>query len=206
MAEVSETVYTPQEVEATLEQAVASAESQIEDLIAQEAEVEDEAALDAAAEEAAEEVVTEAAAEAEADAVANAVLNEAVAEVEKKFANDEDDDEDDEDEDSDYDDDDFDPADETILERIEALKDIFSPKQRAFVTNTVSAVVSGSKTLTLNLGSALWYVATTSMLVGVPLAVAILNETQLTELEKELNGAGMGVAAPAAAPAVEEKN
>ncbi|GAV27837.1 hypothetical protein PMKS-001305 [Pichia membranifaciens] len=201
MAEVSEPVYTPQEVEATLEQAVASAESQIEDLIAQEAEVEDEAALDAAAEEAAEEVVTEAAAEAEADAVANAVLNEAVAEVEKKFANDEDDDED-----SDYDDDDFDPADETVLERIEALKDIFSPKQRAFVTNTVSAVVSGSKTLTLNLGSALWYVATTSMLVGVPLAVAILNETQLTELEKELNGAGMGVAAPAAAPVVEEKN
>ena len=205
MAEVSEPVYTPQEVEATLEQAVASAESQIEDLIAQEAEVEDEAALDAAAEEAAEEVVTEAAAEAEADAVANAVLDEAVAEVEKKFANDEDDDEDD-DEDSDYDDDDFDPADETVLERIEALKDIFSPKQRAFVTNTVSAVVSGSKTLTLNLGSALWYAATTSMLVGVPLAVAILNETQLTELEKELNGAGMGVAAPAAAPVVEEKN
>lgn len=205
MAEVSEPVYTPQEVEATLEEAVASAESQIEDLIAQEAEAEDEAALDAAAEEVAEEVVAEAAAEAEADAVANAVLEEAVAEVEKQFANEEEEEEEDDD-DSDYDDDDFDPADETILDRIEALKDIFSPKQRAFVSNTVSSLVSGSKALTLNLGSALWYVTTTGLLIGVPLAVAILNETQLTELEKELDGAGMGVAAPAAAPVVEEKN
>ena len=44
------------------------------------------------------------------------------------------------------------------------------------------------------------------MLIGVPLAIAILNETQLTELEKELTGAGLGpgAAAPSPAPATEE--
>ncbi|KAG0681703.1 hypothetical protein C6P42_003882 [Pichia californica] len=206
----AQAAYTPQEVEAALEQAVASAEAQIEDLIAQEGDVEEKAAIEAESEEIAEELVAEAAAEAEAEAVAEAVLEEAVAEAEKQLASTEDDEEDedeDDEDDSDYDDDDFDPADETVFERIEALKDIFSPKQREFFSNSVSNIVSGSKYLTLNFGSALWYIATTSMLVGVPLAVAILNETQLTELEKELNGAGLGVPAPAApaAPVVEEK-
>ncbi|ONH77812.1 Mitochondrial import receptor subunit tom22 [Pichia kudriavzevii] len=88
----------------------------------------------------------------------------------------------------------------TILDRIEALKDIFSPAQRSFFTSAYSKTISFAKSSTFNIGSALWYVATTSMLVGVPLAVAILNETQLTELEKELNGQGLG--APAVAPAV----
>lgn len=197
--------FTPEEVEATLEQAIASTEAQADELIANESKVEEEAAAAAAAEVVAEEVAEEIAAEAEAEiaaeAVADQILEEAVEEVERQLASKEvaatEEEDEESDSDSEYDDDDFDPADETILERIEALKDIFTPGQREFFFKSISTVVSGSKSLTLNFGSALWYLATTGMLVGVPLAVAILNETQLTELEKELNGAGLGVPAPA---------
>lgn len=192
--------FTPEEVEATLEQAIASTEAQADELIANESKVEEEASTEAAAEEVAEEIAAEAEAEIAAEAAADQVLEEAVEEVERQLASKEaaaEEEEEESDSDSEYDDDDFDPADETILERIEALKDIFSPGQREFFFKSVSNIVSGSKSLTLNFGSALWYIATTGMLVGVPLAVAILNETQLTELEKELNGAGLGVPAPA---------
>lgn len=187
---MAEAAYTPEEVQAVLENAINDTEAQVEQLLEQEAGLEAEVA-----EELAEEIVEEAAVEAATEAVEEAV-EEAVTEIEKRLAADEE-----SDEESDYDDDDFDPADETLLERIEALKDIFTPSQREFFTNSVSKISSLSKTATFKFGSALWYLATTSMLVGVPLAVAILNETQLTELEKELNGGGLTApAAPAPAP------
>jgi import receptor subunit TOM22 len=196
--------YTPAEVEAVLEAAVAGAEAQVEELLAEEAEIESEEAEEA-------EIIKE----EEKEQQEEAAVEEAVAAIEKEFSKEvaaavaaaEEEEEDDDDSDSDYDDDDFDPSDETLLERIEALKDIFTPEQRNFFTSTCSNIVSGSKFATFKFGSALWYIATTSMLVGVPLAVAILNETQLTELEKELNGAGLGAPAPAPAPAstTEEK-
>lgn len=191
--------YTPEEVQAVLEAAVAQAENYVAEE-AEEAEAveaveeneELEEQIEAAAEEVAEEI-------AEAEIEAEKATEDAVAAIEKQFANEDEE----EDSDSEYDDDDFDPNDETLLERIEALKNIFTPKQRDFFKNAFSNSISFTKNSTLNIGSALWYLATTSMLVGVPLAIAILNETQLTELEKEFNNAGLGPAA--AAPATEEK-
>lgn len=98
---------------------------------------------------------------------------------------DEDDSESSSDEDSDYDDE-FDP-DETLLERVRALKEIFPPDQRAALSNGVSATNSAIKSLIHKAGTSLWYLTTTVILLGAPLALSILHETQLTELEKEMN-------------------
>ena len=181
--------FNPEEVVATLEAAVAAAEEE---------EI-NEAVSEEVAEEI-EEILQEEEEKEELEQEEDAEVEAAVQKLEQEFAEEE------SEEESDYDDDDFDPADETLYERFEALKDIFSPKQREIFTNLSSNIKSASKSLTLKLGSSLWYVATTSMLIGVPLAIAILNETQLTELEKELTGAGLGpgAAAPSPAPATEE--
>lgn len=202
---MSDAAYTPEEVQAVLENAINSAEEQVEQLLEQEAGLEADVAKEAAqeiVEEAAAEAAEQIVEEAEAEAAVEAAVEEAVTEIEKQFAASVEADDEDSDEDSEYDDDDdFDPADETLCERIEALKDIFTPAQREFFSNAVSNITTYSKLATFKLGSALWYLTTTSMLVGVPLAVAILNETQLTELEKELNGGALTApAAPSPAP------
>ncbi|KAF6006876.1 hypothetical protein HII13_003972 [Brettanomyces bruxellensis] len=97
-------------------------------------------------------------------------------------------DESDSDSDSDDDDfdDDFDP-DETLAERISALKDIFPPQLRSSVVSGADALQSGCKGLAHKFGVSLWYLTTTALLLGAPLALSILHETQLSELEKEMN-------------------
>ncbi len=97
-------------------------------------------------------------------------------------------DESDSDSDSDDDDfdDDFDP-DETLAERISALKDIFPPQLRSSVVSGANALQSGCKGLAHKFGVSLWYLTTTALLLGAPLALSILHETQLSELEKEMN-------------------
>ncbi|GMM29275.1 Tom22 protein [Martiniozyma asiatica (nom. inval.)] len=130
--------------------------------------------------------------EAEAEAEAEDV-QEAVEKLEQELAESESDEESD-------DEDDFDPN-ETIVERIQALKQILTPKQRESIISGASTAKSLFKSGTLKFGSTLWYLATGGMLLGVPLAIAIFGETQLMELEKELGGMGAPAAAPAPAPA-----
>lgn len=107
----------------------------------------------------------------------NAAETKETVEQEKNEDEDEEDDED-----SDFDDD-FDEN-ETFVDRIVALKDIVSPKQRqcvsSFITNTTAFVKSAfSKG-----GSLTWALTTTALLLGVPLSLSILAEQQLIEMEK----------------------
>lgn len=165
--------YTPEQVEQTLAETVAT----VEEFIAEaEAAENAQAELDAAVEQVEKELLEE-----EIAAPAAPV--------------------DEEEEESDYDDeDDFDPN-ETLLERISALKEILTPAQRNFVLNAIGATKSTTKSATQFLGSSLWYLATSGLIVGVPLAIAIFGETQLMELEKELGGMQQQAAASAPAPA-----
>lgn len=131
--------------------------------------------------------------EAELEAVVEAVEKELQSEFEEAES------------DSDYDEeDDFDPN-ETIMERIAALKEILSPFQRELILNSISVSSSSVKSLTGKFTSGLWYLTTTGLLLGVPLAIAIFGETQLMELEKELGGM-QAQAAPAAAAPAQESN
>ncbi|GME81998.1 unnamed protein product [Ambrosiozyma monospora] len=88
-------------------------------------------------------------------------------------------------EDSDFEDD-FD-ANETLLERLDALKDIISPEQRTFLLQTYSSGVSLLQKSMLKLGSGLWILGSSVLLLGVPLGIAIVGEQQLLELENQMN-------------------
>ncbi|SGZ46340.1 CIC11C00000000910 [Sungouiella intermedia] len=103
--------------------------------------------------------------------------------------------------------DDFDIENETIYDRIVALKDIVPPNQRSQIYDTVSTVKSYT-TCALNKGGALlWGVTSSVLLLGVPLALAILAETQLQEMEKEmsLQHSAQEVLAPGSEGAYAEK-
>lgn len=86
----------------------------------------------------------------------------------------------------DYEDDDDDIANETIADRIIALKDAVPPKYRyqlASAASTVSGLVTGGIAFG---GKALWIITTSSLLLAVPLSLSIISEQQLVEMEREM--------------------
>jgi import receptor subunit TOM22 len=89
------------------------------------------------------------------------------------------------DESEEEDDDDYFDEDETIYERIVALKDIVPPKQRDQVSNVVSSAYSTVYSAVSKVGNLTWVLTTSALLLGVPLSLSILAEQQLMELEKE---------------------
>ncbi|CAG61600.1 uncharacterized protein GVI51_K09427 [Nakaseomyces glabratus] len=88
----------------------------------------------------------------------------------------------DEEDDSDFEDD-FDEN-ETLLDRVKALKDIIPPQHK----NRICAVFSTSCSIiksAFTRGSGLaWTLTTSALLLGVPLSLSILAEQQLIEMEK----------------------
>lgn len=194
LTEVKENKPTPEEVDAVLTDAIYNAENaamSAEDNLkeaeksaeenftapeeqAEEVTNEDTDKLAKAAQEAAEAILK---AEIEANDADAAALTKADTESDSDSESDSDDD--------DFDDD-FDP-DETLAERISALKDIFPPQLRSSVVSGANALQSGCKGLAHKFGVSLWYLTTTALLLGAPLALSILHETQLSELEKEMN-------------------
>lgn len=83
-------------------------------------------------------------------------------------------------------DDDFDIANETIAERIIALKDAIPPSYRYRIASLSSSVTSVVHTGASFTGKALWAITTSSLLLGVPLALSIIGEQQLIEMEREM--------------------
>lgn len=82
--------------------------------------------------------------------------------------------------------DDDDAFDESLLERLAALKDIVPPTYRK---NIAAAAETGyswaSKGLSLS-GKTLWVVSTSVLLLGVPWALAFSEEQQVQEMEREM--------------------
>lgn len=114
------------------------------------------------------------------DAVQNpqVIPPEPLNETEKNESNEEDDDEDDSDFDDDFN------ENETLLERVVALKDIISPKQRQTVSSFFTNTSSFIKTVFTKGGTLTWCLTTSALLLGVPLSLSILAEQQLIEMEK----------------------
>lgn len=76
---------------------------------------------------------------------------------------------------------------ESLYDRIVALKDMIPLKQRTYISNGVSRTYSWiSKGLSFG-GQSLWVVTTSVMILGVPYAVALQADQQLAEMEKEYN-------------------
>ncbi|RKP29024.1 mitochondrial import translocase, subunit Tom22 [Metschnikowia bicuspidata] len=111
------------------------------------------------------------------------------------------------DSDSDFDDD-FDLEAETFFERIVALKDILPPSQKTQIFKAVDTVQNCVSFALAKGGALLWGVTASALLLGVPLSLAILAETQLQEMEKEmsLQKSAQEVLAPGSESAFSEKS
>ena len=76
--------------------------------------------------------------------------------------------------------------DESLADRLAALKDIIPPVQRARLSSTASAAFSYLRSGLLFGGKTLWVVSTSALLIGVPWALAFAEEQQMVEMEKEM--------------------
>ncbi|KAL6931020.1 uncharacterized protein HGUI_02384 [Hanseniaspora guilliermondii] len=74
---------------------------------------------------------------------------------------------------------------ETFFDRINAIKYIIAPETRECISKKIESLKSTSSTLLNKSGNFLWGLSTTALLFGVPLALTILAEQQLIELEKQ---------------------
>jgi import receptor subunit TOM22 len=75
---------------------------------------------------------------------------------------------------------------ETLVDRIVALKDVIPPQYRSKFVSTSLSLYNSVSTGLLFGGRALWVITTSSLLLGVPLSLSIISEQQLTEMEKEM--------------------
>ncbi|KAI7888147.1 mitochondrial outer membrane translocase complex, subunit Tom22 [Mucor mucedo] len=83
------------------------------------------------------------------------------------------------------DEDDFDDEDESLLDRIAALKDIIPLKHRNRMSNSVSTLSSWGKTGATFVGKSAWVITTSMFLLVLPLALEIEKEQALVAYEKE---------------------
>jgi import receptor subunit TOM22 len=90
------------------------------------------------------------------------------------------------------DDEDLPTIDETITERIIALRDIIPPTTRTAISNVCSSTY-GAITATLGFsGKALFVLSTSALLLGVPWALAFAEEQQVMDMEKEMRARELG--------------
>jgi import receptor subunit TOM22 len=87
--------------------------------------------------------------------------------------------------DSEASDDGFDPN-ETIYERVVALKDIVPPTTRVQAAERLEQTKSWVYWSLQKAGSVAWIVSTSALLVGLPLALAIEDEARIAQQEKEM--------------------
>ncbi|KAF3991861.1 hypothetical protein FT663_02007 [Candidozyma haemuli var. vulneris] len=88
----------------------------------------------------------------------------------------------DSDSESDFEDDDI--ENETLYDRIVALKDIVPPEQRVQLSQIADKVKSYTASGISTSGSLLWALTSTGLLLGFPFFIALFSEMQLQEMEK----------------------
>lgn len=93
-----------------------------------------------------------------------------------------------EDEDEEYSSDEDDLYDdETLYDRLVALKDIIPPQRRKNISSFYNGTASLFRSIFSKGGNLLWAVTTSALLLGVPLSLSILAEQQLIEMEKSFD-------------------
>lgn len=79
----------------------------------------------------------------------------------------------------------YDPINETLYDRIVALKDIIPPQSRRRITATITGLSDATKSTFSFSGKALWVISTSAFLLGVPWALAFAEEEQYVQMERE---------------------
>jgi import receptor subunit TOM22 len=77
-------------------------------------------------------------------------------------------------------------GDESLYDRLTALKDIVPPSTRHSISSTVSSTASFFKKGGKILGNIVWVVTTSALLVGLPLALSLEDEAKIVAQEKEM--------------------
>jgi import receptor subunit TOM22 len=90
------------------------------------------------------------------------------------------------------DDDDALPMEESLTDRLLALRDMIPPTTRSYISSTVSTATSYIKSGLGMGGKALFVLSTSALLLGVPWALAFAEEQQVVEMEKEMRMREMG--------------
>lgn len=75
---------------------------------------------------------------------------------------------------------------ETIWERLSALRDIIPPSTRRSIASTFNTTTSYAFTGSLLASKLVWVVTTSALLVGLPFALAIEDESRIVAQEKEM--------------------
>jgi import receptor subunit TOM22 len=78
------------------------------------------------------------------------------------------------------------PIDESLLDRIAALKDIVPPTTRHSLVSKVSKTASFFKRSTKFAGNVIWVVTTSALLIGLPLALILEDEAKVVAQENEM--------------------
>jgi len=84
------------------------------------------------------------------------------------------------------------PEEETLADRLFALRDIIPPTTRSYIANKFDVTASWVKSGLVFGGKTLWIVSTSALFLGVPWALAFAEEQQMVEMEKEMRMREMG--------------
>lgn len=82
---------------------------------------------------------------------------------------------------------DYDPSEETLAERLYALRDIIPPTARGWVSGKVNAITSATWTALSFGGKSAWVITTSALFFGVPFALSFAEDQQLSAMEQEYN-------------------
>ncbi|KAG9791502.1 mitochondrial import receptor subunit Tom22 [Exophiala dermatitidis] len=75
--------------------------------------------------------------------------------------------------------------DESLIDRLSALRDIIPPKTRAKISSISSTIASATSSTINYSGKGLWVIATSVLLLGIPYALALGEEQQYMEEERQ---------------------
>jgi import receptor subunit TOM22 len=79
----------------------------------------------------------------------------------------------------------YDPTDESLADRLAALRDIVPATARGWISHKCEATASAVKTVLSFAGRAAWTVSVSALLVGVPFALAYGEDQNFAAMEQE---------------------
>lgn len=87
---------------------------------------------------------------------------------------------------------DYDPSQETLAERLSALRDIIPPTTRSWFWNKYQATHRVVKGVIFFAGRSMWSISVSALLIGVPFALCWAEEQQVIAMEQEVRMREMG--------------
>ncbi|KAF7543423.1 hypothetical protein G7046_g10003 [Stylonectria norvegica] len=82
---------------------------------------------------------------------------------------------------------DYDPINESLTERLYALRDIVPPTTRGWISSRVDQFTSTAWSVLSFSGKGAWVITTSALFFGVPFALSFAEDQQLTAMEQEYN-------------------